>query len=80
MGILPILLSRTDTRNTEFPRFTSVSRSLNGYFNVGYSFDDRYLMDFSLRSSGSSVFGSSKNTTRPGLSVWDGICTRRNLS
>ena len=45
--------------------YESVSRSLNGYFNVGYSFDDRYLMDFSLRSSGSSVFGSSKkyNTT-----------------
>lgn len=43
----------------------SVSRSVNGYFNLGYSFADRYLMDFSLRSSGSSVFGTSKrwNTT-----------------
>lgn len=42
-----------------------VSRSVNGYFNLGYSFADRYLMDFSLRSSGSSVFGTSKrwNTT-----------------
>ena len=37
--------------------YESVSRSLNGYFNMGYSFNDRYLMDFSLRSSGSSVFG-----------------------
>ena len=38
---------------------------MNGYFNTGYSFDDRYLMDFSLRTSGSSVFGTSRkyNTT-----------------
>ena len=45
--------------------YESVSRSVNGYFNVGYSFDDRYLMDFSLRTSGSSVFGTSRryNTT-----------------
>ena len=28
MGILPILLSRTDTRNTEFPRFTRVFLAL----------------------------------------------------
>lgn len=33
---------------------------MNGYFNLGYSFDDRYLMDFSLRENGSSVFGASK--------------------
>lgn len=45
--------------------YESVSRSVNGYFNTGYSFDDRYLMDFSLRTSGSSVFGASRkyNTT-----------------
>ena len=45
--------------------YVSVSRSVNGYFNTGYSFDDRYLMDFSLRTSGSSVFGTSRkyNTT-----------------
>ncbi|AZS31403.1 SusC/RagA family TonB-linked outer membrane protein [Butyricimonas faecalis] len=45
--------------------YESESRSLNGYFNAGYSFDDRYLMDFSLRTSGSSVFGTSRkyNTT-----------------
>ena len=45
--------------------YESVSRSVNGYFNMGYSFDDRYLMDFSLRTSGSSVFGTSRkyNTT-----------------
>lgn len=43
----------------------SISRSLNSYFNTGYSFDDRYLMDLSLRSSGSSIFGSTRrfNTT-----------------
>lgn len=40
--------------------YENTSRSMNGYFNLGYSFDDRYLMDFSLRENGSSVFGVSK--------------------
>ena len=39
--------------------YENTSRSMNGYFNLGYSFDDRYLMDFSLRENGSSVFGDS---------------------
>lgn len=43
----------------------SVSHSVNAYFNAGYSFDDRYLLDVSLRLNGSSVFGSTSkyNTT-----------------
>ena len=43
----------------------TISHSVNAYFNAGYSFDDRYLMDFSLRLNGSSVFGSTNkyNTT-----------------
>lgn len=40
--------------------YENTSRSMNGYFNLGYSFDDRHLMDFSLRENGSSVFGASK--------------------
>lgn len=40
--------------------YENTSRSMNGYFNLWYSFDDRYLMDFSLRENGSSVFGASK--------------------
>ena len=40
--------------------YENTSRSMNGYFNLGYSFDDRYLMDFSLRENGSSVFGAAK--------------------
>lgn len=40
--------------------YENTSQSMNGYFNLGYSFDDRYLMDFSLRENGSSVFGASK--------------------
>ena len=40
--------------------YENTSRSMNGYFNLGYSFDDRNLMDFSLRENGSSVFGASK--------------------
>lgn len=43
----------------------SVSHSVNAYLNAGYSFDDRYLLDVSLRLNGSSVFGSTSkyNTT-----------------
>jgi hypothetical protein len=35
-------------------------RSLNAYLDAGYAFNDRYLLNLSLRSSGSSVFGSSR--------------------
>lgn len=48
------------------PTYTEViSRSANAYMNAGYALMDRYLVDFSLRENGSSVFGSSKkwNTT-----------------
>ena len=43
----------------------AISRAVNGYLNLGYAFMDRYLMDFSLRENGSSVFGSTAkwNTT-----------------
>ena len=43
----------------------AISRSVNGYLNLGYAYKDRYLMDFSLRENGSSVFGSTSkwNTT-----------------
>jgi TonB-linked SusC/RagA family outer membrane protein len=45
--------------------YENIGRSINGYLNTGYAFDDRYLVDFNLRTSGSSVFGTSKkyNTT-----------------
>lgn len=43
------------------PSYTeSISRSVNAYLNAGYSYDDRYLLDLSLRENGSSVFGSSQ--------------------
>lgn len=43
----------------------AISRAVNGYLNLGYAFRDRYLLDFSLRENGSSVFGSTAkwNTT-----------------
>jgi len=45
--------------------YDAISRSVNGYLNLGYAFKDRYLIDFSLRENGSSVFGSTSkwNTT-----------------
>ena len=36
----------------------SKNRALSYYLNFGYSYDDRYLADFSLRASASSQFGS----------------------
>lgn len=36
-----------------------ITRSVNAFLNVGYAYDDRYLVDFSLRENGASVFGSS---------------------
>lgn len=49
-----------------YPTYSdAISRSVNGYMNLGYAFHDRYLLDFSLRENGSSVFGSTAkwNTT-----------------
>ncbi|MGL5682890.1 MAG: SusC/RagA family TonB-linked outer membrane protein [Marinifilaceae bacterium] len=43
------------------PLFQEIEKkSMNGYMNLGYAYANRYLMDFSLRRNGSSVFGSSK--------------------
>ena len=38
----------------------SKSRGVNFYFNGGYSYDNRYLVDANLRSDGTSVFGVNK--------------------
>ena len=38
----------------------SKSRGVNFYFNGGYSYDNRYLLDANLRSDGTSVFGVNK--------------------
>lgn len=41
-------------------------RAANFYFNGGYSYMNRYLLDVNLRADGSSVFGSNKRFTRLG--------------
>ena len=38
----------------------SKSQGVNFYFNGGYSYDNRYLLDANLRSDGTSVFGVNK--------------------
>ena len=43
--------------------YEALTRSVNFYFNGGYSFDNRYQLDVSLRENGSSVFGSSRQFT-----------------
>ncbi len=47
---------------------------LIGFFaNASYSYDNRYLFDFSYRTDGSSKFGKSIVMLLSGLSVWHGI-------
>ena len=41
----------------------SKKRTANFYFNGGYSYDNRYLLDVNFRADGSSVFGSNKQFT-----------------
>lgn len=38
----------------------TITRSNSFYFNGGYSFDNRYLLDANIRLDGASVFGSNK--------------------
>ena len=38
----------------------SKDREVNFYFNGGYSYDNRYLLDVNLRSDGTSIFGVNK--------------------
>lgn len=37
----------------------SVKRAASFYFNGGYSYEDRYLMDFTFRRDGASMFGTN---------------------
>lgn len=39
----------------------TISRAVSGYAIGNYSYDNRYLLDFSYRVNGSSVFGRSKH-------------------
>lgn len=43
--------------------YDSTSRSVNLYLNGGYSFKNRYLLDYNLRLDGTSVFGSNRRYT-----------------
>jgi TonB-linked SusC/RagA family outer membrane protein len=41
----------------------SIKRALSSYFNFGYSYDNRYLLDATYRLDGSSVFGAENKFT-----------------
>ena len=46
------------------PEYTeTVNRSNSYYLNMGYAYDDRYLLDANIRMDGTSLFGSSKQYT-----------------
>ncbi len=51
------------TENSKPTYYDSKSRSANFYFNGGYSYDNRYLLDVNVRLDGSSVFGSNRKFT-----------------
>lgn len=56
------------------PEYSDSKRRNVGFFmNTGYSFKNRYLLDFNLRSDGTSVFGSNRlfsNTWSTGV-AWN---------
>ena len=48
------------TPNSKPTYVGSIRRSASFYLNGGYAYNNRYLLDFNIRSDGSSVFGSNK--------------------
>lgn len=58
----------------------SKNRSANFYFNGGYSYKNKYLLDANVRMDGTSVFGSNKSLLRHGLWGWLGIFIMSILS
>ncbi|MBC5620130.1 SusC/RagA family TonB-linked outer membrane protein [Butyricimonas hominis] len=51
------------TENSKPGYSDAKKRAVNFYFNGGYSYMNRYLLDVNLRADGSSVFGSNKRFT-----------------
>lgn len=55
------------------------SRSTSFFMNVNYSFMNRYLMDFNVRSDGTSKFGANKRFSTTWSVDWLGIFITRSL-
>lgn len=53
--------SYTDSGKPSYSDYTS--RSANFYFNGGYSYMNKYLVDANIRMDGTSVFGSNRHFT-----------------
>ncbi|WP_216823607.1 SusC/RagA family TonB-linked outer membrane protein [Niastella vici] len=49
--------------NKQATYLESKRRSASYFLNTGYAFDERYLLDATLRSDGASVFGSNRQFT-----------------
>lgn len=56
--------ANTYLQNSKPEYRTSVSRATSFFTNLGYSYNNRYLMDFSYRADGSSIFGSTQLFTQ----------------
>lgn len=52
---------------------------MNFYFNGGYSYDNRYLLDVNLRSDGTSIFGVNKRFSTTWAIGLAGMSIVRNL-
>ncbi|MGL5683780.1 MAG: SusC/RagA family TonB-linked outer membrane protein [Marinifilaceae bacterium] len=51
-------------KENQKPVYTKTTkRSLNYLFSLNYSYDNRYVMDATFRSSGTSIFGANKRFT-----------------
>lgn len=51
----------SDSRRASYQE--SIRRSASFFLNTGYAFDQRFLLDATLRSDGASVFGSNRQFT-----------------
>ncbi|MDR2283532.1 MAG: SusC/RagA family TonB-linked outer membrane protein [Sphingobacterium sp.] len=56
--------ANTYLQNSKPEYRTSISRATSFFSNLGYSYNNRYLMDFSYRADGSSIFGSNQLFTQ----------------
>jgi TonB-linked SusC/RagA family outer membrane protein len=53
--------SYSDTKRASYTE--SMRRSASFFLNTGYAYDERYLLDATVRSDGASVFGANKQFT-----------------
>lgn len=62
-GYVTPSFANTYTPDSKPDYYEQIKRSVSFYINGGYAYKNKYLVDFNIRSDGSSVFGSNKHFT-----------------